>query len=224
MVLRNDIKGVIFDFDNTLYENPPNKDDIFAEAMALSVLKLGFPGTHQEALAVARQSYLDHGSEVAAFVENYGMDERAIFHAQHEIGTPLMAQALKPSPVITAAFNKLARNYDLLIVTHATQHWADRLMAHLKLSSALKSGRILGLDHPVVDYNRKNEGPEVFERAASYLGLSINQLAVIEDTVGNLLHPHKKGMQTVFVNWGKPKDNMPVHVHHQVATIAQLKP
>lgn len=223
MVLRNDIEGLVFDLDNTLYENPPTKDRIFAEAMALAVRKLGFPGTHEEALAVAGQSYKDHGNEIEGFVEKFGMDGQEIYHAQHEVGTGLMIAALQPDPSITKAFNELAKDYKLLIVTHATQHWADRLMDHLQLTPSLKPGHILALDHPVIDYNKKNAGIEVFRRAASYLGLPVNKLAIMEDTIDNLRHPHDHGMQTVFINWGKPKEGLPAHVHNQVPTIAQLK-
>lgn len=224
MVLRSDIQGIIFDFDNTLYENPPNKDDVFAQAIAQAVIKLGFPGTQAEAVEKALHSYKTHGSEIAVFEKDYGMDERAVFLGQHSAGAPLMAQAIAPRPSLTDSFNKLSGHYELLVLTHGTQEWADQLLAHLELSPALKSTHILGLDHPAVGYKRKNDGVEAFQIAADVMGLPLKNLAVIEDSMGNLLHPHKAGMQTVYVNWGKPAQKLPEHVHVQVETITNLVP
>ena len=223
-MLRSDIQAVVFDFDNTLYENPPTKDDIFAEAHARAAIHLGAKMDLATAISTARQSYSQHKSEMFLFCRDHGLDEKQLYLHTHSIGAALMAQALQPHQGIKAAFNALSQGRELVLLTHGSEHWARTLMDHLQLSEHVDHKRILALDHPVVNYQRKDVGPGVFNDVAGMIGIPSCHMAMVEDTAINLIHASAVGMQTVLVHWGRPVDPKPAYVDLQMHSIVELAP
>lgn len=223
-MLRSDIKAVIFDFDNTLYENPSTKDDIFAEAHARAALHLGVQMDFATALATARQSYTDHKSEMFLFCRDHGLQEKELYLHTHRIGTALMARALRPDPAIKAAFNTLSQGHELVLLTHGSEHWARNLMDHLQLSEHVAHNRVLALDHPTINYQKKDAGPGVFNAVAGLLGVTTREMALVEDTPHNLIHAAAAGMQTFLVHWGNPRNPKPDYVDVQIRSITEMAP
>lgn len=221
MTLRNNIRGLIFDLDNTLYENPSGKDGVFSQAAALAAIDLGLKLSFQQALDLAEKSYIDHKSESAVFCQTYGISEEDFHYHAHKHGTALMIQAVPPLKDFASAFNRLAAGYDIRILTHGSQYWAEQLSSHLGYSSSLKEGQILGLDHPAVAY-RKKLSPDIFEDVANMMGLKTDEIAVVEDTAENLVSPYGLGMQTIFIHWGAPLETKPDYISHQVPNFSVL--
>lgn len=223
-MLRNDIQAVVFDFDNTLYENPPNKDEIFAEAHARAAIYLGAQLDLPSALDLARQSYRQHKSEMFLFCRDHKLDEKELYLHTHRIGTALMAQALQPDSGIKAAFNALSQSRELILLTHGSEHWARNLMDHLQLSEYMDHTRVLALDHPVVNYQKKDFGPGVFNAVAGMIGIPTQKMAMVEDTAANLVHASAVGMQTILVHWGRTANPQPAYVDLQISSITALIP
>lgn len=225
MALRPDIQGVIFDLDNTLYQKPPENNDIFARAAARSALSLGFRSTYEKALELARKSGEQYKSEISVFWREHGIDQKEIFRESHRVGVEFMRQAISRDQGLCDAFNHIAAGVkEVLILSHGSQAWVEQLTEHLGYAPALKPNRAFGLDHPMINYRTKDAGPEAFVLAASIMGLNPDKIAVVEDTSANLLHAHALGMQTVHVHWGSPVAPPLTHVHCQVASIRSIRP
>lgn len=222
MILERRIKGLVFDLDNTLYRDPANKNSIFAQAAARTALQMGAGMSFAEAVRMAEQSYADHKSEAVAFCQAFGFDRRRFYHRVHEFGVELMLQAIHPVQAFQEAFNRLSATMDVRILTHGSQRWAERLVAHLGYHVVLREDGLLGLDHPKIVNRRKDQGPEVFEAVASIMELRPDEICVVEDTLDNLIIPHRMGMQTVYVHWGKALLDKPDYVSAQIFDFTAL--
>ena len=222
MILERRIKGLVFDLDNTLYRDPANKNSIFSQAAARAALQMGAGMSFVDAVRMAEQSYADHESEAVAFCRAFGFDKKRFYHHVHEFGVELMLQAIHPVQAYKEAFNRLSITLDVRILTHGSQRWAERLVAHLGYHAVLREDCLLGLDHPKIADRRKDQGPEVFEAVASIMGLDPKEICVVEDTLDNLIIPHQMGMQTVYVHWGKALLEEPDYVTAQVFDFTAL--
>lgn len=223
-MIRKGVKALVFDFDNTAYRFPENKDSIFCNSAAISAIKLGYQGGMEDALAVASKSFEEHGSEATLFCLEHGIPWKDLYTERHSVGSVMMVDALSRDKCLTSAFNKLSQNFDLVILSHATQEWLDRIVPHLGYDEFLDDDKILGLDSEIVSFCKKNAGTEVYEIIASMLNLDPDEIAVVEDTILNLYPAHQLGMQTFLVHWGEPLEKLPNFVDAQIKTIADLCP
>jgi putative hydrolase of the HAD superfamily len=222
MILERRIRGLVFDLDNTLYCYPENKNSIFAHAAARAALQMGAGMSFADAVRMAEQSYVDHESEAVAFCRAFDFDRKRFYHHVHEFGVEFMLQAIRPVQAYKEAFNRLSTALDVRILTHGSQRWAERLVAHLGYHAVLREDCLLGLDHPKIADRRKDQGPEVFEAVAGIMGLRPDEMCVVEDTLDNLIIPHQMGMQTVYVHWGKALPEKPAFVTAQVSDFTAL--
>ena len=102
------IEGIIADLDGTLYPFPENKNDIFSDSVARAACNLGFDGGYEKARALASASWRKYGSEIAVFVEEYGMDPTSLFIETHDIGSAEMIKHVHPLRSIFDTFNKMS--------------------------------------------------------------------------------------------------------------------
>ena len=212
------IEGIVADLDGTLYPFPENKNDIFSNAVARAACNLGFEGGYEKARALASSSWQKYGSEIAVFVEEFGMDQAAIFIEAHDIGSAEMIKHVQPLRSIFDTFNRMSQHDRVAILTHASHIWAMRFVQHLGLGDIIAERNVLALDHPKINFVTKDRGPETFDIAAKAIDVDPRNIVVFEDSIGNLEHAADLGMHTVYVHWGKPKDTLPPYVRSQVAT------
>lgn len=222
MVLRNDIRAIILDFDNTLYRDPEDLREIFRRSLAKASIEHGFTGNEHDAIEVAARSYVLYGNELALFFKDHGISPNVLAPAAYGNHLTSMKDRLSPSKELTNSFNALSKRYELLILSHATQKWIDEMVHHLGFAPFLKPDRAFGINHPKVDRAQKDHGTKIFKKMSSHLGVHTGEVAVIEDSVANLRYPKTLGMQTILVDWGTKPIAVPDYVDVQIRSIADL--
>jgi FMN phosphatase YigB (HAD superfamily) len=221
MALRSGIKAIISDLDDTAYRQPPNVNDIHLEGAVRAALKLGFKGSAGDAREIVRKEWRERQQDAGrVFAQEHGIDLGAYTRLRHREILPTYLNILKPDPELRDAFNALGTRTPVVVVTHASQEWGRELTTHL----GLKPAHILGIDHPEIDFRKKNESAEPFLAAAEMLGVRPEEIAVLEDTPSNLRHPWLLHMQTILVTWDKPVEKLPQHIDRQVSTLRDLLP
>ena len=207
----HEIETWIFDLDNTLY---PARCNLFAEAEArmadFIVTELGF--SHEEAHALRRRFFLDHGTTLRGLMVEHGIEPKRFLDYVHAIDlSPVPAD-----PELCAAITALpGRKF---IFTNGTVEYAERVIARIGLSA-----HFAGI-HDVVacDYLPKPD-PSGYAMLVARHGIDPARALMVEDMARNLPPAAALGMTTAWVR--TPKDYAhsgaePEHIHHVVDVLA----
>lgn len=200
------IRGIIWDLDGTLYRY----EAVFIEACniaaARTAIDLGLEMELDAAIALAGQSYLEHGSSFKFFAE-HGIRYEDFHVPYHEaVDTTILAKnqemktALEEIPV------------PMIILTNASRDWAKRTLDHLEYGHIFRDGNLLALED--VGFQAKAAGRKGFERALSSIGIDAGETLMVEDLARNLVHAKDMGMTTALVHHGKLPDAGTEHVDH----------
>lgn len=204
-----EIETWIFDLDNTLY---PSRCNLFAEAEArmaeFIVHELGLALTVEDAHALRRRFFLDHGTTLRGLVLEHGIEPRRFLDYVHDIDlTPV-----PPDPALVAALAALPGRK--LIFTNGTLDYAERVIARIGLT-----GHFLAI-HDIIacDYRPKPD-PSGYDILLARHGIAPETALMVEDMARNLVPAAALGMTTAWVR--TPKDWAregagPEHIHHIV--------
>ncbi len=217
------INGLIFDLDHTLYSLAGASEGHFIRACVETALEMaagtGAPMERADAERLIQHAAAWDTGDLRALGVERGYDEARLFeifnrHAFTELKTtmeqgrdPRLREALAP------------HNEKAVIVTHGSRYWAEKVVELLGLQDIFPPERILALDDPAIAFQGKHESEVPFREALKILGLPPESVAVVEDTSKNLVIPHRMGMTTVLLVWGKPvpQDHPHVSQFHDTA-------
>lgn len=199
---KENIKGLIWDLDNTLYRF----DDVFKEAcnraVALAAIKQDAPLTLQQAVDIGWQSYEEYGYSGRLFIERFNLCRKTMHFDFHEsIDETIIEKSVETVDLFQAL------DLEHFLITHASREWAIRTTAHLGLSPWLNEDNILA--HEDTGFESKAESRVPFERALDYLRLPAENVLMIEDTAANLKVPAEMGMGTALIHHGRKPEELP---------------
>lgn len=205
----NNIKGIIWDLDDTLYSVTDALHQSMRESVARAVIKMGYDISYDDALKLAEESQEKHRMTVQMLVEKFGIEKRDLhipFHAEMD------PMATTPCPDLPSAFAALP-DVRHVLMTHASRDWALRMLDHLGLADFFDPKAVMGLED--VDFNHKHESDIVTLRSLDILGTDPKDTAFAEDRDWNLTIPHGMGLTTVLIDHPSQPRELPPHVHHR---------
>jgi putative hydrolase of the HAD superfamily len=209
----SEIETWIFDLDNTLY---PARCNLFAEAEArmadFIVHELGLTLTVEDAHALRRRFFLDHGTTLRGLMLEHGIEPKRFLDYVHEIDlTPV-----PPDPALVEAVAALPGRK--LVFTNGTADYAERVIARIGLT-----GQFLAI-HDIIacDYLPKPD-PSGYARLIARHAIRPETALMVEDMARNLGPAAALGMTTAWVR--TPKDwaregAVPGDIHHVVDELA----
>jgi len=177
----------VFDLDNTLY---PRETDLFSQidrnmtAYVAELLKL----PAEEARAVQKGYYRDHGTTLQGLMLNHGIDADAFLERVHDIDYSWVL----PDPALGDAIKALPGR-KFIFTNGDTRH-------------ARRTAQALGiLDHfdDIFDIVAADLMPKpaaaTYDRFLARHGVDARRAAMFEDLPRNLAVPKKLGMKTVLI-------------------------
>jgi putative hydrolase of the HAD superfamily len=206
----------LFDLDNTLYPAE-------CEYMALIEGKMtdfmeratGLP--RDEARAIQKKYYHEHGTTLAGLMANHGIAPKAFLDEVHDVSM----DRLTPDPVLRDAIDRLPGRR--LIFTNGSVGHAERVLGHLGLDHLFED--IFAIE--TADYLPK-PAMATFEKIVGRHGLSAPATAFFEDSEKNLAPAAQLGMTTILVG-AHAAASTADFVHHRThdlagfLTLARLK-
>ena len=209
----HEIETWIFDLDNTLY---PSRCNLFAEAEArmadFIVHELGLALTVEDAHALRRRFFLDHGTTLRGLMLEHGIEPKAFLDYVHDIDL----SPVPPDPGLVEAIAALPGRK--LIFTNGTEDYAERVIARIGLT-----GHFLAIhDIMACDYLPKPD-PSGYAALIARHGVEPGTALMVEDMARNLVPAAALGMTTAWVQ--TPKDWAregagPDDIHHIIEDLA----
>jgi len=205
----NNIRGIIWDLDDTLYSVTPALHQSMRESVARAVIKMGYDISYDEALKMAEDSQAKHRLTVKMLVDRFGIEKKDLhipFHAEMDHTVTEVCQDL---PDAFAAHPNIRH----VLITHASRDWAVRMLDHLGIADFFDSKAVLGLED--IDFEHKHESDRATKTALDLMGLSPSDTAFAEDRDYNLIIPYEMGVTTILIDHPSQPRDIPPHVHHR---------
>ena len=205
----NQIEGIIWDLDDTLYAVTADLHQSMRESVARAVVKMGYPITYDEALLMAEESQAVHRLTVKMIVDKFGIDKRDLhlpFHAEMD------HNVIMPVPQLVTAFVSLP-NVKHTLMTHASREWGMRMLNHLGIADFFDSSAVFGLED--LDFEHKHESDRATKTCLNAIGVDADKAAFAEDRDYNLTIPHQMGLTTVLMDHPSQSRDLPYHVDYR---------
>jgi len=205
----NHIEGVIWDLDDTLYRVTPDLHRSMRESVARAVVKMGYPISYEDALAMAERSQNEHRLTVKMLVDHFEIDKRDLhlpFHGEMD------HRVIAPCPDLPVAFSAVPHVKHALM-THASREWGLRMLDHLGIADFFDPEAIFGLED--VNFEHKNETNRATVTCLAAIGVDPDRCAFVEDRDWNLTIPSAMGLTTVLIDHPSQPRDLPSHVHYR---------
>ena len=205
-----EVETWIFDLDNTLY---PASCNLFVQVEArMGAFIAGELGiTEEEAHALRRRWFREHGTTLRGLMNEHGLEPRRFLDYVHEIDLA----GVPPDPALVAAVAALPGRK--VVFTNGSERHAERLLAHLGLTE-----HFVGIHDIVACQYLPKPDPSGYHRLVERHAIDPRRAAMIEDMAKNLLPAAALGMTTVWVrhdaDWAN--EGQGDHVHHIVDRLA----
>ena len=206
----------LFDLDNTLYPAETEFMGLIEGRMTDFMVKAtGLP--REEARAIQKKYYHEHGTTLAGLMANHGIAPKAFLDEVHDVSM----DRLLPDPALRAAIDRLPGRR--LIFTNGSLGHAERVLGHLGLDHLFED--VFAIE--TADYLPK-PAMATFEKIVSRHDLSASLTAFFEDSEKNLAPAAVLGMTTVLVG-AHAAASTADFVHHRThdlagfLTLARLK-
>lgn len=210
-----DLRGILWDLDNTLYRLDDILSDSFNIAISRAAIDAGLPLAFEDAVAMARTSYEKTGYSGRYFVEQFGLDRNALHFAFHD---HLDETVINASLDLQQHMDRAVLSHAL--ITHGARDWAQRVLQHIGLRHHFPEEQIFALED--MAFEKKHESRRPFLAGLKALGLPAGQVLVMEDLAENLAIPHAMGMGTVWLHHGRAPEAPPPHVDYTCANAVEF--
>lgn len=200
----------IFDLDNSLYPASADLFSLIDLRMGEFISQLLGCGP-EEARAVQKGYFRDHGTTLAGLMKAHGTDPREFLDFVHDID---MAR-LTADPRVVAALDRLpGRKF---VFTNGDEAYARRVLDRLGLANAFD-----GLhDIHAMNYVPKPD-PAAYEAMCARWGIEARRGAMVEDMARNLIPAKRLGMVTVWIDNGSEQASHeadPAFIDYRIADI-----
>lgn len=224
-----------FDQDGTLYPYPQNKNKLFDNAVARSVIKsLRKHGVMigsekiDEFTEISQISYQQTSHPLSLFAKKDGIAHQHgisfdTLAAEFNSTLPkVLCEAISPQPALIKDLNNLIQNgISVALATNSGSEATNVIVPHIGLSETFnrKKGNIVTLDEYGHEHVKK-ESDRLYTHSANSMGFELGEIAIYDDEHPNFI-PVKDSdhrVTTVFVTHGKTPDKKPAHCDHMVET------
>jgi len=210
------IETWLFDLDNTLYPAETEFMGLIEGKMTDFMVKAtGLP--REEARAIQKKYYHEHGTTLAGLMANHGIEPKAFLDEVHDVSM----DRLTPDPALRAAIDRLPGRR--LIFTNGSLGHAERVLGHLGLDHLFED--VFAIE--TADYVPK-PALATFDRITRLHAIHPTAAAFFEDSEKNLHPAARLGMTTVLVG-AHAAASTADFVHHRThdlagfLTLARLK-
>lgn len=207
------LKGIVFDLDNTLYQDPAAKNQIYAQAAARAFRHFCPNITDEECSSISSRSFQSHGNDIELFWHEGGYRQEDVHARYHHEAFALFRHIIKPLEGLRDCFNELAGKIELAVLTHSSTQWAEDILDLIQLKDHFPSNRIFGLDHPGIGFKRKNNSEIPFRIVAQALKMDPVHLGMMDDLEDNLHIPKKLGFYTIHTHWQPLEPSISQRLH-----------
>jgi putative hydrolase of the HAD superfamily len=208
----------VFDLDNTLYRAG---NGIFARIDArMTDFVASYLGLErEEARALQKTLYRQHGTTLNGLIRNYDMDPEPYLEFVHQIDL----SDLHPDPALAFAIERLpGRRY---IFTNGCARHAARILERLSLTHLFSDI----WDIRTIAFTPKPDA-HAYRRIVAEGGFPPSQAAMFDDIARNLVEAHHLGMTTVWLNegagWDRQGPEFPIasatHIDHETTDLTHF--
>ena len=202
ITMKDKIKTIIWDLDNTLYKFNEAQVDAWHYATVDYAIERGMPLSREEAYKLADHGWKNFRNSGHHFIHDYGLSANDM-----HIG---VNKSLPENLVIpceeTPSLMQNMRDYNHVILTFAIQDWAKRVLDRTGLAEFFEPDHILGAE----DYNFEDKAYSArgILTALDKIGGNANEVMFVEDTLPNL-KPAKEeaGVNTVYLHHNRPMND-----------------
>ena len=201
-IMKNNIKTIIWDLDNTLYKFDQNQIDTWNNATIDFVLEKGVDMPRDQAMQLADDGWLKHRNSGHHFIHDHGMCSRDM---HIEVNRRLPVDMVIPCTETPQLMDQM-RDYHHVILTLAIRDWAHRVLDHTGLAEFFQPDFILGAE----DYNfeDKAHSPRGILTALEKTGANPDEVLFVEDTLPNLKPAKEKaGVNTAYLHHNRPMND-----------------
>jgi len=205
--------------DGCIYEYTQDSTDEFQKA-AVAAVRAFVPSLSGVEYAVldrrAWDSYVKHGSSIVGFIDEYGLDYDEVNAVYHSF---LGLNHINPLRNLPSAFKRAVKGgHKVCLATHSHMNFAARMINHLKLHDTFnKCANMLTLEQFGL-HHMKDKTAQMVSTAAQIMGENVSDVALVEDTIRNLIPAKDAGATTILVHWGKAPDKKPAHIDYMFRT------
>lgn len=185
-----DKKVIVWDLDGTLYIETAEFKDMLDEVTAIALVEdLGLDMNLDEAKQMVKESYKKYRNGGEIFIQEYGVNAAALFHAYHE---------RKPFEAIVPYENLLERlkvlPYEQYVFTGSSRNVTEKILKQIGLYEFFKDRF-----YSVEDFGafKKNESSEVYTKFCQKIGKAPQDCIFVDDSYSNLEFAKQIGMTTV---------------------------
>jgi len=208
----------VFDLDNTLYRADSG---IFAriDARMTEFVSAHLKLERDDARALQKSLYRDHGTTLNGLIKLYGMDPEPYLDYVHSIDL----SDLNADPALAFAIERLpGQRY---IFTNGCARHAARILERLGLAHLFCDV----WDIRTIGFAPKPD-PKAYAHILAHGGFAPGASAMFDDIARNLAEPHKLGMTTVWLNtgaiWDRQGPEFPVasatHIDHEIEDLTSF--
>lgn len=200
--MRQKIKTIIWDLDNTLYKFDDNQIEHWHESVSKSMMDKGVDLPFNELVDLAEKGWLEHRNSNHYFIEKHNICPKQAHAGMFEFVDHNNIDPCDFTPSLMADM----RQYHHVILTYATKAWAHRVLDHTGLSQFFEPEFILGAE----DYNfeDKAHSPRGILTALDKVGGNADEMLFVEDTLPNLITAKQHtNINTAYLHQGRPINN-----------------
>lgn len=197
----------LFDLDNTLYPLESEFMGLIEARMTDFVARMtGLP--RDEARALQKRYFIEHGTTLSGLMINHGMEPKAFLDEVHDVSM----DRLVPDAALRQAIARLPGRR--LIFTNGSLGHAERVLRHLNLHDLFDD--LFAIE--TADYLPK-PALATFDKITKLHAVRPPQAAFFEDSEKNLVPAARLGMSTILVG-PHAKDSTSEHVHFRTNDLA----
>ncbi len=211
----NDVQGIIWDLDNTLYRFTDDFICSCNEAAAKAAQKLGITLSYEDTLKLAERSEAEHGYSMHGYVADHGLSYASLHFPFHD---NIDEKVIAPIDGMRAALECAV--CPQAIVTNASRGWAERVLKYCGLDDLFPADHIVPMED--VGFKAKALTDEGFKKAADIIKVPHNKIIMADDLDRNLILPHKLGMKTVYMHHGDTMKDLPAYIDNQFTNPIEL--
>ena len=202
------IKGIIWDLDNTLYRFSGEFRQSCNVAAAKAALEAGLDLPFEAALHLAERSESEHGMSMHAYITDHGLsvaDLHIPFHRHID------ESIIRPFMTLPALLEDLS--LPQAILTNASRCWAERALQHIGLRHLFPDTHIIPIED--VGFEPKATTEKGFRKALEVLNISADRVVMVDDLNRNLEMAHKVDLKTVYMHYDDPFETLPGFIDAQ---------
>jgi len=208
---RQDIKAIIWDLDNTLYQFTDAFKLHCNEAAARAVSKIKPDFSYEQALNIAVDSYQRYHFSLYRFVTEFGLTYEQLHFDFHEAFDESFIAPLD------GIFDRITKiDLPQIILTNASRDWARRALKQVGGADYFKDSDLIALED--FSFEPKARSFRGYELALERLGSKAHETLLADDVDRNSYKAREFGIKTSYIHYdGAALDEALTDHNHETA-------